>query len=160
MPTLHDFEAITIRGDECKLSVFAGRVCLVVNVASECGLTPQYDGLQRLYDEYRDRGFEILAFPCNQFGAQEPGNEAEIADFAEREFDVEFPMFAKVEVKGPARAPLYAWLTAADTSPEGRGDVAWNFTKFLVDANGNVVKRYAPTVTPKAIEKDVKKLLA
>jgi glutathione peroxidase len=148
MTSLYEFEGTTIRGDACKLSAFEGRVCLIVNVASECGLTPQYDGLQRLYDEYRDQGFEVLAFPCNQFGAQEPGSEAEIADFCEREFGVEFPMFAKVDVNGAARAPLYAWLTAADSSPEGPGDIAWNFTKFLIDRDGCVIARFDPATEP------------
>ena len=148
MPSLYEFEETTIRGDACKLSAFEGRVCLVVNVASECGLTPQYDGLQRLYDEYRDQGFEVLAFPCNQFGAQEPGSEAEIADFCEREFSVEFPMFAKVEVNGAARDPLYGWLTAVDSAPEGPGDIAWNFTKFLIDRDGYVIARFDPATEP------------
>ena len=152
MSTLHDFSAKTIRGDDCELSTFAGKVCLVVNVASQCGLTPQYDGLQRLYDEYRDRGFEVLAFPCNQFGAQEPGTEGEIATFCETNYGVGFPMFSKVEVNGGGADPLYQWLTAEDTKPDGAGDVAWNFAKFLVGKDGQVLARFAPPTEPCAAE--------
>lgn len=148
MANLHDFEAKTIRGDECKLSSFAGKTCLVVNVASECGLTPQYDGLQRLYRDYRDRGLEVLGFPCNQFGAQEPGSEAEIADFCQTQFGVEFPMFGKVDVNGVERHPLFAWLTAEEAGPDASGDVAWNFAKFLVGPDGRLVARFAPPTEP------------
>lgn len=152
MSTLHDFSAKTIRGDDCDLSTFGGKVCLVVNVASQCGLTPQYDGLQRLYDEYRDRGLEVLGFPCNQFGSQEPGSEGEIATFCETNYGVRFPMFAKVEVNGDGADPLYRWLTAEDTKPDGAGDVAWNFAKFLVDRDGRVVARFAPPTEPCSAE--------
>lgn len=152
MTTFHDFRAKTIRGDDCDLGGFAGKVCLVVNVASECGLTPQYDGLTRLYGEYRDQGLEVLGFPCNQFGEQEPGSEAEIAAFCERNYDVEFPMFSKVDVNGPSAHPLFEWLTSQDTQPEGRGDIAWNFGKFLVDRQGRVVARFAPATEPCAAD--------
>jgi len=152
MSTLHDFSVTTLRGDDCDLDTFSGKVCLVVNVASQCGLTPQYDGLQRLYDEYRDRGLEILGFPCNQFGAQEPGTEAEIATFCETNFGVTFPMFSKVEVNGAGADPIYRWLTAEDTAPDGAGDVAWNFAKFLVGKDGQVVARFAPPTEPCASE--------
>ena len=152
MSTLHDFSAKTIRGDDCELSNFAGKVCLVVNVASQCGLTPQYDGLQRLYDEFRERGFEVLAFPCNQFGSQEPGTEDEIATFCETNYGVGFPMFSKVEVNGGGADPLYQWLTAEDTKPDGAGDVAWNFAKFLVGKDGQVVARFAPPTEPCSAE--------
>jgi len=152
MSTFHDFQAKTIRGDECALSSFSGKVCLVVNVASACGLTPQYDGLQRLYDEYREQGLEVLGFPCNQFGAQEPGDEDEIARFCETNFGVSFPMFSKVDVNGGGAHPLFAWLTTEDAAPDGAGDVAWNFAKFLVDRDGHVVARFAPPTEPCAAE--------
>jgi glutathione peroxidase len=148
MSNLSDFSAKSIEGEERKISEFAGKICLIVNVASECGLTPQYDGLQRLYAEYRDRDFEILAFPCNQFGGQEPGSEAEISRFCRTNYGVEFPMFEKVEVNGDDRIPLYAWLANDDVGPDGAGDIAWNFAKFLIDADGNLVARFAPTVEP------------
>jgi glutathione peroxidase len=152
MSSLHEFRATTIRGDDCDLAGFAGKVCLVVNVASECGLTPQYDGLQRLYEEYRGQGFEVLAFPCNQFGGQEPGSEGEIADFCETNFGVKFPLFAKVEVNGAGRHPLYAWLTSGSVGPDQAGDVAWNFAKFLVDGEGRLVARFSPPTEPCAAE--------
>ncbi len=152
MATLYDFEARDIEGRDRKLSEFEGRVCLVVNVASECGLTPQYDGLQRLYDRYRDRDFEILAFPCNQFGAQEPGSEAEIQEFCTTNFGVAFPLFAKVEVNGTSRTPLYAWLTESAVGPDEADDVAWNFAKFLIGRDGEVIARFAPPVEPCAAE--------
>jgi len=121
-------------------------------VASACGLTPQYDGLQRLYSEYRDQGLEILGFPCNQFGAQEPGSESEIAEFCETNFGVEFPMFSKIEVNGGERHPLYAWLTGEEVGPDGAGDVAWNFAKFLVGRDGELVARFEPATEPCAAE--------
>ena len=152
MSTLHDFSAKTIRGDDCDLSSFAGKVCLVVNVASQCGLTPQYDGLQRLYDEYREQGLEILGFPCNQFGSQEPGTEGEIATFCETNYAVGFPLFSKVEVNGAGADPLYQWLTGEDSKPDGAGDVAWNFAKFLINKDGRVVARFAPPTEPCSAE--------
>ena len=152
MSTLFDFEARDVEGRDRKLSEFAGKVCLVVNVASECGLTPQYDGLQRLYDRYQGEGLEILAFPCNQFGGQEPGSDAEIQAFCTTNFDVAFPIFGKIEVNGEARHPLYAWLTGESTSPEGSGEIAWNFSKFLIGRDGRVVARFAPQVEPCAAE--------
>lgn len=152
MPSLHDFSAKTIRGDDCTLDRFEGKVCLVVNVASECGLTPQYDGLKRLYDEYRSQGFEVLGFPCNQFAGQEPGTDDEIAAFCTNHYAVDFPLFSKIEVNGDGRHPLYAWLTAADVGPDDAGDVAWNFAKFLVDGEGRVIARFAPQTEPCADE--------
>jgi len=148
MSNLHDFSARTLRGDECALSNFEGKVCLVVNVASECGLTPQYDGLQRLYSEYRAEGFEVLGFPCNQFGGQEPGTEAAIADFCERNYGVEFPMFAKIDVNGEHQHPLYAWLVGEAVGPDGKGDIAWNFAKFLIGRDGQLLGRYPPATRP------------
>ena len=152
MATLHDFSARSIDGEERPLEELRGTVCLVVNVASKCGLTPQYDGLERLYRRYRDQGFEILAFPCNQFAGQEPGSDAEIASFCRTSYDVSFPLFSKIEVNGEGASPLYAWLTAQKTQPEGPGDVAWNFGKFLVDGDGAVVARFAPQTEPEAAE--------
>jgi glutathione peroxidase len=152
MPTLYDFQAIDIEGNERKLSDYAGKLCLIVNVASECGLTPQYDGLQRLYGQYRQdgagNGLEILAFPCNQFGAQEPGENGEIEKFCRTQYGVEFSMFAKVDVNGETRIPLYAWLTAEQSEPEAAGEIAWNFAKFLIDHEGHLLARFAPTVEP------------
>jgi glutathione peroxidase len=148
MTTMHDFTAKTIDGTDKKLSDYAGKALLVVNVASQCGLTPQYEGLQALYQQYGGRGLEVLGFPCNQFGAQEPGTEGQIKTFCETRFGVTFPMFAKLEVNGAGRAPLYAFLTAQPTRPDGPGDIQWNFAKFLVDKQGAVVARFSPTVTP------------
>ena len=123
-------------------------MCLVVNVASACGLTPQYDGLQRLYSEYKSQGLEILGFPCNQFGAQEPGTDSEIAKFCETNFGVEFPMFSKLDVNGEGRDPLYGWLTGEEIGPEGSGDIAWNFAKFLVGRDGSLIARFDPPTEP------------
>ena len=148
MANLYDFHVKSIRGDDCALSTFEGKVCLVVNVASACGLTPQYDGLQRLYSEYKSQGLEILGFPCNQFGAQEPGTDSEIAKFCETNFGVEFPMFSKLDVNGEGRDPLYGWLTGEEIGPEGSGDIAWNFAKFLVGRDGSLIARFDPPTEP------------
>jgi glutathione peroxidase len=148
MPTLYDFEQPTIDGQPCALSQYQGRVVLLVNVASRCGLTPQYAGLQELHASYAARGLSVLGFPCNQFGAQEPGSEAEIKEFCSTRYDVTFPMFAKLEVNGAERHPLYAWLTAEPTQPEGPGDVTWNFAKFLVGRDGRVLARFSPKAAP------------
>ena len=121
---------------------------LVVNVASKCGLTPQYAGLQKIHDAYRAKGFSVLGFPCNQFAGQEPGTEAEIQDFCETRYDVRFPLSAKVEVNGPGRDPLYAWLTSQASAPDGPGDIQWNFAKFVVDRDGRVAARFAPQTPP------------
>lgn len=150
--TVHDFSARTIDGVEKPLADFAGKVLLIVNVASQCGLTPQYRGLQEVYEYYRDRGFEVLGFPCNQFGGQEPGTEDEIRSFCETRYKVTFPLFAKLEVNGPNRHPLYAYLTQQPTSPDGPGDIQWNFAKFLIDRQGRVVARFAPTTAPASEE--------
>jgi glutathione peroxidase len=148
MAILHDFSLPAIDGNERSLGDYAGKVVLCVNVASKCGLTPQYDGLQKLYTRYRDRGFEVLGFPCNQFMGQEPGSEAEIAEFCSTNYGVEFPLFAKIEVNGAGAHPLYAWLTAEDAPPEGPGDVKWNFGKFLVGRDGKLVARFDPGTEP------------
>ena len=152
MAGFHDFKVQGIRGDSCALSAFDGKVCLVVNVASQCGLTPQYDGLQRLYSEYREDGLEVLAFPCNQFGAQEPGSEEEIAKFCETNYGVEFPLFGKVEVNGDGRDPLFAWLTSSEVGPGAAGDIAWNFGKFLIGRDGAVLARFDPPTEPCSTE--------
>jgi glutathione peroxidase len=148
MPTLHDFSAKTIDGADRSLRDYAGKIALVVNVASQCGLTPHYGGLEELYRSFKDRGLVVLGFPCNQFGNQEPGSEADIRSFCETRYGVTFPMFAKIDVNGPRRHPLYDYLTAAPTTPDGAGDVQWNFAKFLVDRSGNVVARFAPSTPP------------
>ena len=152
MANVHDFKAKTIDGEEKSLGEYAGKVLLVVNVASQCGLTPQYRGLEELHRTFGRRGFEVLGFPCNQFGAQEPGSEAEIKTFCTSRYDVSFPMFSKLEVNGAGRHPLYAFLTAEKTAPDGPGDIQWNFAKFLVDRAGNVVARFAPTAAPASEE--------
>lgn len=148
MATTHDFTASTIDGSTRPLKDFAGKALLIVNVASQCGLTPQYAGLQRLHETYRDRGFAVLGFPCNQFGAQEPGSEGEIKTFCETRFGVTFPMFAKVDVNGAGAHPLYAFLTSQATQPDGPGDVQWNFAKFLIGKDGTVLARFSPTEKP------------
>jgi glutathione peroxidase len=150
MATLHDFEAKGIDGLPRALADFSGQVALIVNVASKCGLTPQYAGLQKLYETYRGRGLEVLGFPCNQFAGQEPGSEAEVQEFCSLHYGVTFPLFAKIEVNGAGRHPLYAWLTAENAQPEGAGDVKWNFGKFLVGRDGRVVARFDPRTAPDA----------
>jgi len=146
--SIYEFTAQTIEGDERSLRDYAGKVVLVVNVASQCGLTPHYAGLQELHTKFGDQGLVVLGFPCNQFGTQEPGSEAEIKTFCETRYGVTFPMFAKIEVNGPQRHPLYAFLTAQPTQPDGPGDIGWNFAKFLVDRSGKVAARFAPPTAP------------
>jgi len=150
MPTLHDFTLRTIDGDEKSLADYQGKAVLLVNVASKCGLTPQYDGLQRLHENYSARGLEVLGVPCNQFAGQEPGSEAEIKDFCSTQYKVDFPLFSKIDVNGDGADPLYAWLTAQDVAPEGSGDVKWNFGKFLVGKNGELIGRFEPATEPEA----------
>lgn len=152
MATTYDFSAKSIDGNDQSLRDFKGKVLLVVNVASQCGLTPHYAGLEELYRNYKDRGLVVLGFPCNQFGSQEPGSENEIKKFCESRFGVTFPMFSKIDVNGPQRHPLYAHLTAQSTAPDGPGDIQWNFAKFLIDRSGNVAARFAPTVAPASEE--------
>jgi glutathione peroxidase len=145
----------TIDGRDATLAEFSGRTLLIVNVASQCGLTPQYSGLQSLHARLADRGFAVLGFPCNQFGAQEPGSEAQIQTFCSSRFQVTFPMFAKVEVNGPGAHPLYQWLK----SQSGGADIGWNFAKFLIDRNGALVSRHAPTDTPESLAPAIERLL-
>jgi len=157
--TVHDFSARAIDGSEQPLATYRGQALLIVNTASKCGFTGQYAGLQTLHRQYTDKTFEVLGFPCNQFGAQEPGKAAEIASFCATNYDVDFPMFDKVEVNGPNRHPLYAWLTSQKKGLLGSRDIKWNFTKFLTDREGRVVARYAPQVEPAAIAADIEKLI-
>jgi glutathione peroxidase len=159
MTGVYDIVATTIDGDAQSLGAYAGKAMLVVNVASRCGFTPQYAGLEALYRQYGEKGFVVLGFPCNQFGAQEPGTEAQIAQFCAATYDVSFPMFAKVDVNGEKTHPLYRLLKHAAPGLLGSEAIKWNFTKFLIDRDGLVVKRYAPTDAPQAIGKDVEALL-
>jgi glutathione peroxidase len=159
MTTVHDFTVRDIEGSEVPLSRYAGKVLLVVNVASKCGFTPQYAGLEALHRKLHARGLEVLGFPCDQFGHQEPGNEAEIRQFCSLNYDVTFPMFAKVEVNGDGADPLFRHLKKQAPGLLGTEAVKWNFTKFLVDRQGNVVTRFAPNDKPEDLEKDVVALL-
>ena len=157
--SVYDFEVKSIRGETVSLSEYRGNVLLIVNVASKCGFTPQYKGLQELYDKYKERGLVVLGFPCNQFGRQEPGTEEEIMEFCETNYNVTFPMFAKIEVIGEHAHPLYKYLCNEAPGILGTKAVKWNFTKFLVDREGNVVDRFAPSVAPEDLEKHIEKLL-
>ena len=158
MRTVHDFEATTIDGDPRSLADYQGQVLLVVNTASQCGFTPQYEGLETLQQTYGDKGFTVLGFPCDQFGHQEPGDAEEIKSFCSLRYDVTFPMFAKIEVNGDGAHPLYDHLRAEKGGLLG-GKIRWNFTKFLVDGEGRVVKRFAPTTKPEKLTGDIEKLL-
>lgn len=158
MTSAHDFSATTIDGSEQLLADYQGKVLLVVNTASQCGFTPQYKGLEAVYQEYVDRGLVVLGFPCDQFGNQEPGNEDDIASFCELNFGVTFPLFSKIEVNGDEAHPLYKWLKQ-EKGGLGPSKIKWNFTKFLIDAEGNVVKRYGSTTKPEKITSDIEKLL-
>jgi glutathione peroxidase len=160
MTTAYDFNATDIDGRERALREFDGRALLIVNVASQCGFTPQYKGLEALWRRYRDRGLSVLGFPCDQFGHQEPGDANEIKQFCSLSYDVTFPLFAKIEVNGPGAHPLFAWLKSEKAGVFGTEGIKWNFTKFLVDRSGRVVKRYASVDTPEKIDKDVSALLA
>ena len=159
MTTIQDFEARSLAGKPVALRDYQGKVVLVVNTASKCGFTPQYKGLEALYRKYKDQGLEVLGFPCNQFGAQEPGNEQEIATFCETNYDVTFPMFSKVDVNGEGTSPVYRYLKSAKPGLLGTEAIKWNFTKFLIDRDGNVVARFAPNDTPESIERDIAKAL-
>ncbi len=158
MATLFDFTARSIAGQELPLSRFAGQVVLVVNTASQCGFTPQYEGLQALHEQYGPRGLVVLGFPCDQFGHQEPGDEAEIDDFCQLNFGVTFPLFAKIDVNGEGAHPLYRWLRDERSGVLGDA-IKWNFTKFLVGRDGTVLSRYAPTTTPDKIADDIEAAL-
>src|SRR5580658_2069731 len=150
--SLYDFTMPALNGSPTALAGFKGKVVLVVNVASQCGFTPQYEGLQALYVKYKDRGLVITGFPANNFGGQEPGTNEEIGAFCKSKYGVTFPMFSKISVKGADIAPLYRFLTDKTASPKTGGDIQWNFTKFLVDRNGKVIQRFEPAVTPQSPE--------
>jgi len=158
--TLHDFEALSIAGHPAHFSTQRGRVLLIVNTASECGFTPQFAGLEALWQEYRERGLVIVGFPSNEFGAQDPGSNDEIASFCQLNYGVSFPMMAKVEVNGHNAHPLWAWLKAQAPGVLGTEAIKWNFTKFLVGKDGRVLKRYAPNDTPESLKKDIEAALA
>lgn len=160
MQTIADFSARLPNGDEVSLADKLGKVILVVNTASKCGFTPQYDGLEALWRQYKDRGFEVMAFPCNQFGHQEPGDADQIEQFCKVNFGLSFPLMAKVEVNGANEPPLYSWLKQEAPGLMGTRSIKWNFTKFLIGRDGQVIKRYAPTVSPSAIAPDIEAALA
>ncbi len=152
MTSIYDFKATTLQGKEASLADYRGQVMLIVNTASKCGFTPQYEGLEKLYEKMRGKGFSVLGFPCNQFGAQEPGSESEIGEFCQVNYGVSFPMFAKIEVNGSGAHPLYKYLKHEKPGLLGIERIKWNFTKFLVDHAGKVVARFAPLTKPEAIE--------
>lgn len=157
---VYTFKGVNMQGKEVALSDYQGKVLLIVNTASKCGFTPQFKGLESLYQQYKDKGLEILGFPCNQFGHQDPGSNDEISQFCELNYGVTFPMFQKVDVNGDSAHPLFKYLKTQAPGLLGTQAIKWNFTKFLVDKNGKVVDRYAPTDTPEKIAKDVARLLA
>jgi glutathione peroxidase len=155
MTDIYAFEAVDIKGASVKLADYRDKVVLVVNTASKCGFTPQFAGLEKLYEKFRDRGFAVLGFPCNQFGKQDPGNNGEIEEFCQLNYGVSFPMFAKVDVNGPTAHPLFQHLKTSAPGIFGSENIKWNFTKFLVDKNGKVVARFAPLTKPEDIEQAV-----
>ena len=159
MTSVYDFSANTLDGKPVSLRDYSGKVLLVVNTASKCGFTPQYEGLEALYQKYRDRGLAVLGFPCNQFGAQEPGSAEEIGSFCQKNYGVSFPMFGKIDVNGDGAHPLYRWLKSSARGLLGSEAIKWNFTKFLVDRQGNVVDRFAPTTKPEDLKSNVEALL-
>ncbi len=160
MSTVYDFEARQINGQNVPLSEFTGKVMLIVNTASQCGFTPQFGGLEELHKNYADKGLAVLGFPCNQFGSQDPGNDSEISEFCQVNYGVSFPMMSKIDVNGPAAHPLYKWLSSEAPGLLGSKAIKWNFTKFLVGKDGQVIKRYAPTDKPADLVKDVEAALA
>ena len=155
MTSVYDFNATTIDGDEQSLGAYKGKAMLIVNVASKCGFTPQYKGLEELYEKFQAKGLVVLGFPCDQFGHQEPGDEEEIKNFCSLNYDVKFPLFSKIDVNGANTHPLYKYLKKEAKGLLGSESIKWNFTKFLVDKDGKVLRRYASTDTPQSIEKDV-----
>jgi glutathione peroxidase len=158
--SVFDFVCQTTAGKDKPLSDYDNKVLLIVNTASKCGFTPQFEGLEEMYEKYKDQGLEILGFPCNQFGSQDPGSNDEITEFCQLNYGVSFPMFGKIEVNGGDTDPLYQHLKKEAPGALGTKAIKWNFTKFLVDTSGKVLKRYASATKPAAIEKDIKKLLA
>jgi len=160
MSTAYDFEALSIDGQKVALSQYRGRVLLVVNTASACGFTPQFTGLEKLHKQYASQGLTVLGFPCNQFASQDPGDNAQIADFCQKNYGVSFQMMGKIEVNGTGAHPLYQWLTAEAPGILGSKAIKWNFTKFLIGRDGRVIKRYAPQDAPEKIAKDIEAALA
>ena len=160
MSSIYDFEAQQINGKDMALSQFKGKVMLIVNTASKCGFTPQFGGLEELHKSYASKGLVVLGFPCNQFGSQDPGADGEIAEFCQVNYGVSFPMMGKIDVNGPAAHPLYKWLSAEAPGLLGSKSIKWNFTKFLVGKDGQVIRRYAPTDKPADMTKDVEAALA
>lgn len=160
MSSLHSFSATSISGENVELSRYQGQVALIVNVASKCGFTPQYTGLEALYEKYKEQGLVVLGFPCNQFGHQEPGTEAEILEFCTSTYQVGFPLFAKIDVNGADTHPLYRWLKDEKAGVLGTQAIKWNFTKFLVGRNGQVIKRYGSSTTPDELRDDIERALA
>jgi glutathione peroxidase len=159
MTSIYDFTASTLQGKAVSLADYKGKALLIVNTASKCGFTPQYAGLEKLYEKLRDKGLTILGFPCNQFGQQEPGSNEEIGAFCQMNYGVSFPMFDKIDVNGPRAHPLYEWLKSQQPGLLGTKNIKWNFTKFLVDKTGNVVARFAPMTKPEDIEKSIEKVI-
>jgi glutathione peroxidase len=159
MTNVYDFSAKTLAGEEVSLSQYRGQVLLIVNTASKCGFTPQYEGLEKLYEKLHGEGLTVLGFPCNQFGSQEPGTESEIGAFCQKNYGVSFPMFAKIDVNGDDAHPLYKFLKKEEKGVLGTQAIKWNFTKFLIDKDGNPVERYGSTTKPEDIESDIRKLL-
>jgi glutathione peroxidase len=159
MSTAYEYEAKSLDGTPVRLADYAGKVLLVVNTASECGFTPQFEGLEKLFETYRDRGLVVLGFPCNQFGEQEPGSAEEIGAFCQKNYGVSFPMFEKIDVNGDAAHPLYRWLKQSARGVLGSERIKWNFTKFLIDRTGQVKARYAPVTKPEQLAKDIESLL-
>lgn len=159
MTSIYQFEAERLEGGEQSLSDYEGKVLLIVNTASKCGFTPQFNGLEGLYQKYKDQGFEVLGFPCNQFGGQDPGSNDEIGAFCQRNYGVNFPMFAKIDVKGPEAHAIFRYLTR-ETKGFINRNIKWNFTKFLVGRDGKVLNRYAPTTKPESLEADIETALA
>ena len=160
MSSIYDFEALSIEGQPAQLATQRGKVLLIVNTASECGFTPQFGGLEKLWQTYRDRGLVVVGFPSNQFGGQDPASNEEIGAFCQRNYGVSFPMMSKIEVNGAAAHPLYKWLTSEAPGLLGSKAIKWNFTKFLVGRDGQVIKRYAPTTEPEKIADDIEAALA
>ncbi|ALD02410.1 glutathione peroxidase [Acinetobacter sp. TTH0-4] len=160
MTTIYDFQAEMLEGEQKNFSEYQGKVLLIVNTASQCGLTPQFEGLEQLYQDYQSKGLIILGFPCNQFAHQDPLTNEEIGGFCQRNYGVSFPMFAKVDVNGSKAHPLYQYLTAEAKGILGSQKIKWNFTKFLINQEGKVIKRYAPLIKPEKIAKDIQKLLS
>ena len=160
MSTVYDFEARQINGQNVPLSEFTGKVMLIVNTASQCGFTPQFGGLEELHKTYAGKGLAVLGFPCNQFGSQDPGSDSEISEFCQVNYGVSFPMMSKIDVNVPAAHPLYKWLSSEAPGLLGSKSIKWNFTKFLVGKNGQVIRRYAPTDKPAELARDIEAALA